>query len=266
MFPEDRRNRIIQIMFKYKSINVKNLVKMFDVSDESIRRDLLYLQRKNMVRKTYGMVTLLNGIQSFYLPFVQERKSKEQKEKMAIAEEAVKLINSNKLILLDAGSTVEYIAEKIKYVNNHKNFSIITSALNIANECSKFDCRDLFVIGGRVLPGSLSMIGPEAVKEIQNYNIDIAFIGTTGVSIEHGFSSSSPHEVELKREMISKARIVVVVADHTKFGKYGLKSFCSFEEIDHLITSNLVEKSILKNIEEKYNKKLRIVKISQNQL
>ncbi len=261
MFPEERRNKIIEIMVKNERVIVKDLGKKFDVSPETIRRDLLYLQDKNIVKKTYGMASLSEGIKDIYVPPIYERKTKEKREKMAIAEEAIKLIGNNKFLMFDGGSTTECIAEKIKYLNNYEKISIITNGLNLVNICSNYNCENIFMIGGKLLSRTLTFVGPEAVQEIKKYNIDIAFMGTTGVSLEHGFSSSNLFEIEVKKAIVDRARTVVVVADHTKFGKYGLKFFCNFEEIDFLITSDLVEKSTLKSIEANYKEKLKIVQL-----
>jgi len=86
-------------------------------------------------------------------------------------------------------------------------------------------------------------------------------MGTTGISIEKGFSSSNIYEVEVKKAMVSTARKIIIVADHSKFGEHGLKSFCDWEEIDYLITSTLVDKTILKNFKGKYKNKLILVQM-----
>ena len=259
MFPEKRRDMILQIMNSERTVNVMDLAKKMNVSSETIRRDLETLRKENIIKKTYGMAIIVRDL---YVPSIEDRSKKEQKEKMAIAEEAIKLIqNNDRCILLDAGSTTECVVRQMVILDTCKNMSIITNGINIIYACLKAGYKQLYMVGGELRPKTLSIVGPSAIRDIRNYNIDIGFIGTTGVNIDKGFSSSNIFEVEVKKTMVSTARKVVVMADHTKFEQYGLKSFCSFEEIDYLITSNLVESSILKSIEKKYKEKIKIVKM-----
>jgi len=124
MFPEERRNMIMQIILKNKCANVMDLSKQFSVSEETIRRDLRYFQKQNVVKKTYGMVTLSEEIADLYVPSIKKRELKEKEEKIAIAEAAVKLIEDGQFVLLDAGSTTKKIAEKIEKFHNYKNLSV----------------------------------------------------------------------------------------------------------------------------------------------
>jgi len=265
MFPEERKNKIVQLVIKNKSASVVNLAKIFNVSEETIRRDLKHIQEENIIKKTYGVATLSDEFNSINVTTIQKRKLKEHKEKMAIAKEAIKLLYDKTFILLDAGSTTECIAKKLKKHNYNKNVSIITNGLNVAEASSKINHASVFLLGGELQNETLSIVGPLVNKEIKNYNIDIAFLGATGISIEDdfcGFYSSNIYEVEVKKAIVSSARVVVVVADHTKFGKHGLSPFCNFENIDYLITSDLLEKSILEKLTNNYKTKLIITKMN----
>lgn len=147
MFPEERKNRIKQMVLESKSITVSDLVKIFKVSKETIRRDLQCLQEENIIKKTYGMATLSDELNNINVPTIQKRKLKEYREKMAIAEEAIKLLYNNQFILLDAGSTTECIAKQLKKINYNKNISIITNGINVAEECSKISYVNLYLLG-----------------------------------------------------------------------------------------------------------------------
>ena len=263
MFPEERKNRIKQMVLENKSVTVSDLVKIFNVSEETIRRDLKRLQEENIIKKTYGVATLSDELNSINVPAIQIRKVKEQREKRAIAEEAIKLLFNNKYILLDAGSTTECIAKELKKINCTENISIITNGINVAEECSKISYANVYLLGGELQKRTLSIIGPQAIREIKSYNIDIAVMGVTGIS-NGGFYSSNIYEIEVKETMVSVARKVMVVADHTKFGKRGLKPFCGFENVDYLITSDLLENSTLERIKANYKTKIIIAQIASN--
>ena len=263
MFPEERKNRIKQMVLENRSVTVSNLVKIFNVSEETIRRDLKGLQEENIIKKTYGVATLSDKLANINVPTILIRKFKEQREKKAIAEEAIKLLYNNKYILLDAGSTTECIAKKLKKINCTENISILTNGINVAEECSKISYANVYLLGGELQKRTLSIIGPQAIREIKSYNIDIAVMGVTGIS-NGGFYSSNIYEIEVKKTMVSVARKVVVVADHTKFGRHGLKPFCGFENVDYLITSDLLDNSTLKRIKANYKTKLIIAQMVSN--
>jgi len=263
MFPEERKNRIKQIVLENRSITVSGLVKIFNVSKETIRRDLKCLQEDNIIKKTYGVATLSDELNNINIPTIQKRKFKEQREKRAIAEEAIKLLYNNKYILLDAGSTTECIAKELNKINYTENISIITNGINVAEECSKISYANVYLLGGELQKRTLSIVGPQVIREIKSYNIDMAVMGVTSIS-NGGFYSSNIYEIEVKETMVSVARKVVVVADHTKFGKRGLKPFCGFENVDYLITSDLLDNSTLKRIKDNYKTKIIIAQMASN--
>jgi len=263
VFPEERKNRIKEMVLESRSITVSGLVKIFNVSKETIRRDLKRLQEENIIKKTYGVATLSDELNNTNVPTIQKRRFKEYREKMAIAEEAIKLLYNSRYILLDAGSTTECIAKKLKKTNYTKNISILTNGINVAEECSKISYANVYLLGGELQKRTLSIVGPQVIREIKSYNIDVAIMGVTGIS-NCSFYSSDINEIEVKEAMVSVARKVVVVADHTKFGKYGLKPFCDFENVDYLITSDLLDNSTLERIKDNYKSKIIIAQMASN--
>jgi len=263
MFPEERKNRIKQMVLENRSLTVSSLVKIFNVSKETIRRDLKRLQEENIIKKTYGVATLSDELNNIDVPTIQKRKFKEYREKKAIAEEAIKLLHNNRYILLDAGSTTECIAKELKKINYTENISILTNGINVAEECSKISYANVYLLGGELQKRTLSIVGPQVIREIKSYNVDVVIIGVTGIS-NCSFYSSDINEIEVKKAMVSVARKVVVVADHTKFGKYGFKPFCDFENVDYLITSDLLDNSTLKRIKDNYKLKIIIAQMASN--
>jgi DeoR family transcriptional regulator, aga operon transcriptional repressor len=93
------------------------------------------------------------------------------------------------------------------------------------------------VVGGKLVPGSLSMIGPEAERDLAQVSADWAFIGAAAIDIDGGFTSADPYEAQVKRAMIRAAQRTVIVADHTKFGARRFASFARADDIDHVITT-----------------------------
>jgi len=249
MLVVQRRNKIRGILLQQGSVKVADLVHEFDVSEETIRRDLNLLEQEGLIEKNYGGAILVDESLSeipTILP-IQQRKSQHFKEKDAIGKKAAQLVQEDQIVILDAGSTTWCVARHLKHA---QSLTVITNGITVAEECSHIDDSSVFLIGGKLIKKSMSLVGPQAEIELKKYNADFVFLGASGISLRKGFTSSDIYEAEMKRAMIATGQKVVIVADHTKFRKQSLLSFGNFEEVDMLITSDLADDSILKEIEK----------------
>ena len=247
MIAIERRNTIKKILFKRGSVKVSDLVKQFNVSEETIRRDLNQLEKEGLVEKNYGGAILRNTLVTteFNLP-IRQRQQHHSKEKELIGIRAAELVEPEQTLILDAGSTVWHLARNLARVDN---LMIITNAMNIAEECIINKTASIYLLGGKLRRNSLSLVGPQAELELQNYSADYVFLGASAVS-RKGFMSTDLYEAQMKKAMVATGKKVVVLADHSKFDKSGLTSFCDFKDINILITSDGVEQEILKKIED----------------
>lgn len=251
MLTSQRRNKIKEILLKEKSVKVNDLVKLFGVSEETIRRDLGALEKQNLVKRSYGGAILTDELQLVMtnIPTVQQRKLLFFKEKDAIGKLAASLVSEKQIVILDAGSTTWSVA---RYLKDFSEITVVSNSIDIAQELGQSEGAAVFIVGGKLSKRSMSLVGPQAEIEIKKYNAHIVFLGTTAISTSRGeFLSSDIYEAELKKVMAKSAQTKVVVADHSKFDKHGLIAFSSFEDIDILITSDLVDPDILKQIESK---------------
>lgn len=249
MIVAQRRKMIKDLLIKKKSIKNTDLVDLFDVSEETIRRDLIFLEKEGFLKKSYGGAILNEEYSQDIenIPPVEQRKSRYYEEKIAIGKAAKKLVKDNQIIILDAGTTTWCVA---KHLKEFQDMTFVTNGLNVAEECSKSDNSNIFLIGGKLIKKSMSLVGPQAMNELKKYNANFVFLGATGISPEKGFLSSDIYEAEVKRSMVSSGRKVVIVADHSKFEKHGLVSFSDFEHVDIVITSDLVDMEVCRRIEE----------------
>jgi DeoR/GlpR family transcriptional regulator of sugar metabolism len=249
MIVAERRKFIRGLLIKNKSVKVSDLVELLNVSEETIRRDLLQLEKEGIAEKNYGGAILMEHSQnqSVILP-LDERKLQYSREKDLIGKIAAQLVKEGQIIILDAGSTTWYAAKNLP---DRSGLTIITNAMNVAEECSKDETASIYLLGGKLRTNSMSLVGPKTKIELHNYSADFVFLGTSGISLRQGFTSSDLYEAEIKRAMVSAGQKIVVVADHSKLQKAGLTSFCDFEQTDIFITSDLADKEILKEIEKK---------------
>ncbi|WHX98102.1 DeoR/GlpR family DNA-binding transcription regulator [Neobacillus sp. DY30] len=246
MLVAERRNTIKQLLFKKGSVKVSELVQLFNVSEETIRRDLNELEYQGLVEKNYGGAILIDqGIVNETIPHVDQRKYQYSEEKDSIGKRAAELVKSKQIIIFDAGSTTWYAASHLK---NVENITVISNGINIVEECSKNETASIHSLGGELRRNSMSVIGPQAQSELLKYNADIVFLGTSGISLRHGFTSSDLYEAEIKQAMVSAGRKIVMLADHSKLNKAGLVSFCNFDDVDLLITSELADQEVVKKL------------------
>jgi DeoR/GlpR family transcriptional regulator of sugar metabolism len=241
-----RRNKIKERLFQHRSVKVSDLVKEFNVSEETIRRDLNQLEREGLIKKNYGGAILIEEIENVMTPPVHQRKLQYYEEKMAIGKKAAELVGEQQIIVLDSGSTTWCMAKHLRHVSD---LMVVTNGINVAEECSLNEETSIILLGGKLVKKSMSLVGPQAELELHKYNAHYVFLGTTGISLRKGFTSSDIYEAEIKRAMIAAGQKVVILADHSKFQRQGLVSYSSFQDVDMLITSDLADPKTLKDIE-----------------
>ncbi|MBM7551538.1 DeoR/GlpR family DNA-binding transcription regulator [Thalassobacillus pellis] len=246
MIVDERRNKIKAILAEKRSVKASDLAKEFSVSEETIRRDLSKLEKDGLVKKNYGGAILVEELKKFDPAPVEERQQKHYKEKKLIGEKAGELVEDEQIIIIDAGTTTWHLSRNLQ---DRSGLMVISNALNIAEECSKNDT-DVFVLGGKLRKKTMSMVGPQAEAELAKYNAAYTFLGTSGISPKRGFTSFDLYEAAVKGAMVDAGNKIVILADHSKFNKEGLVSFAQFKDVDILVTSDLVDKDILKQIKE----------------
>ncbi|MNY45790.1 HTH-type transcriptional repressor GlcR [compost metagenome] len=129
-----------------------------------------------------------------------------------------------------------------RFIPANQNITVVTNALNIAAELQGKQISTI-VIGGMLMDQTSTLVGPVATQALEKMAFNRAFIGTTGVSLKHGFSNSNMHESEIKRLAIQQASEVNVVMDHSKFGKQDLFSFASLKLVDRIITDQMPDQA-----------------------
>lgn len=245
----ERQNKIKAMLQRDHTVRVNRLAEELNVSVETIRRDLAQFEKEGLIKKYYGGAMLLESMDASedkIIP-VSQRESSFFEEKIAIGKKAMELIQEDQVVLLDAGTTTWCVA---KHFNTMANITVITNGLNIAEVLGQYEAVSLYLVGGSLQRRTMSFVSPRPEIELKQFNADLAFIGTTGISINKCFTSHDMYEAEMKKAMIDSAKTTVIVADHSKFEQPGLISFCEFQDIDILITSDLTNQDTLNEIEK----------------
>ena len=239
----DRRNEIVEILNKQPTIKNEEIIERFNVSIETVRRDLAYLEKHGYLERVYGGAVRKRFINSE--PEYSNREKESTKEKIAIAIEAEKLINPNDTVFFDLGTTVEMIARNI---NETKNISSFTNSLRTAITLSEKGF-DVVIPGGKLRNGEYAVSGSMAENDMKCFNFDKAFIGIGGIT-ENGVTDFITDEARLRTQIIKNANEVIAVADYTKFRIRAMCNVCSLDDIDVLITDANAPTDMLKHFEK----------------
>ncbi len=234
MYAEERRQEIVSLARADGRVSVADVASRFDVTTETIRRDLEVLDRSGLLRRVHG-----GAIPSeFHLLgdlAMDDRQVASSAEKDRIAAAAMRLLQRTPqaTIILDAGTTTGRLASLLPV---ESGFVVVTNSLPAASALSARSRGEVQLLGGRVRGITQACVGIEAIARLQKLRADIAFMGTNGVSLEHGLSTPDADEAAVKAQMVRSAHRVVVLTDSRKLGAETTTRFAEIEDIDVLIT------------------------------
>lgn len=230
-----RQQQILDRMAIDGEVKMAELKEMFEVTEMTLRRDMEKLEQWGHIRRTFGGAILVGNDIT-----LQERSGVFIEEKMRIGKLAAQLIQPGESIFLDGGSTTLQVA---RFIQANLNITVVTNALNIAAELQGKQISTI-VIGGMLMGQTSTLVGPVATEALVKMAFNRAFIGTTGVTLKHGYSNSNMHEAEVKRLAIQQASEVNIVMDHSKFGRQDLFSFGGLKAADRVITDQYPEQEL----------------------
>ncbi len=247
MTSNERREKIKEHIKNKGEVSLKELEESFgDFSTMTLRRDLIYLEENGFVKRTRGGAIALENL-SFPLEDVYYKRALEHiNEKKKIAKKAAKLISPGSSIYIDAGTSLMFLAKELK----DDNYSVITDGVNIALELIKKSKLNVAIIGGMLNRNSISSSGIDALEMIRQVNIDVAFLGASGFSIETGFTNGIYDECRIKKEVIARARKKIILMDSSKVNKIMTFTFATVDDIDVLVSDDNLNKNVAKYLRD----------------
>ncbi|WP_206172793.1 DeoR/GlpR family DNA-binding transcription regulator [Acidilutibacter cellobiosedens] len=237
----DRLTKILDLVNKYKKIEVSKLSDALGVSQVTIRKDLDVLVKKGLISREHGYATLNESDD------INNRLSINYDIKKKIARSALDIISNGETVMIESGSTCAMFAEEL--AKNKKNITIITNSAFIASYIRKYpDCRTI-LLGGEYQKGSQVNVGPITKKCALEFFVDKLFIGIDGISMNADFTSSDLMRAETVKAMTTSANHVIVLTDSSKFMQRGLVNLLSFDEVDYLFTDTDIPDDIKYTLE-----------------
>lgn len=233
VYPEERQQAIAAQVITRGRASVTELAQIFDVTTETVRRDLAVLDRTGVLRRVHGGAVPTRALH-LVEPSVDQREATRAEYKQAIARAAAEFFpQSGSTVLIDAGTTTARLAALLP---PDRDLLVVTNSVPIAARLARVGSVSLQVLGGRVRGLTQACVGDQTLAGLAALRVDIAFIGTNGITVRHGASTPDPEEAAVKRAMVASANFVVVVADSSKIGREEFVSFAPVGSLDMLVT------------------------------
>lgn len=231
MLALERRNAILEKLALTGKVIVADLSREFNVTEETIRRDLEKLDREGLAQKTYGGA-IANHSLNMDLPYkVRQRTNADAKQ--AIALKVADMIHDGDYIMMDASSTTLYIT---KCIRSKHNITLITNSIEILMEVADQDDWHVICTGGVLKTGALALVDANAEKTIRNFRVDTAICSCKGLDINFGISDSNDSNAQIKQAMFAAARNRILVADHSKFDQTSFVKIGDLTDVDTVVT------------------------------
>lgn len=231
MYATERQQQILAVARRDGRVDVATLAADLDVTTETVRRDLTVLERHGLVRRMHGGAIPVERLG--FEPGLAQRESLLSGEKQRIAKAALDELPDGGSVILDAGTTTVRLAELLP---TDRELTVVTHALPVATVLATRPQITLHLVGGTVRGRTLAAVGTWALRELAEIRVDVAFLGTNGLSVEQGLTTPDLAEAAVKAALVRAGRRTVVLADHTKLGREDFAQVAPLSAIDTLVT------------------------------
>ncbi len=234
VFARERQEHIVRIVDEHGRVRVGELATRFKVSAVTIRKDLIGLETDGRLIRTHGGAIAIDRSRPELAFDIRERLQAD--EKLVIGVAGAALVHDGESIVMDASTTALSVARQLKARGGWSQLTIITNGLRIASELAGHPGIVVLMLGGRVRWEALSVVGQLGDGLFSRINVQKAFLGAAGFTIESGLADATDEEAQIKRSMVSAAREVIAIVDRTKWERAAFATFCPTAKIDVVLT------------------------------
>jgi DeoR/GlpR family transcriptional regulator of sugar metabolism len=227
----ERQNQILQILLRSQRVSITDICESFSVSEATARRDLETLASDGKIQRVHGGAIALAPTPPEG-PIIQ-RQGQQTQEKLRIGQAAASLVQDGETIFLCSGTTV---LEAARCLQGRRNLTVITNSLPVVNALAGAEDITVICLGGMLRASELSFIGHITEQSLSEVRADKVFIGTPAISLEHGLTHEYLPETMTDRAILKAGKEIIVLADHTKFGRAGAVMLAPLECIHTIIT------------------------------
>lgn len=245
MSASTRRVTIENLLLTEGEVSYSALAIALGVSEMTVRRDIEALEKAGVGRRVRGGAIAVESARDE--PPFRTRETRALHEKTRIGQIAASLIRPGQIVIIDSGSTALCVATALR--GRELKLTVITPSLLVARALHDEPDTTIFVTGGQLRPGELSLIGPSAESSFLLFNADVFIMGVAGIDARHGVSDYHYGEAHVKKAALVAAQHTIVVADAEKLGKVQLVSIAEFSDVDVIVTDAARDHEALRTAE-----------------
>ena len=236
----ERQKQILSLLSQQGRLSVAEIVTQFAISEATARRDLETLASQGKAQRVHGGVIAAEQAPP-ELPIL-ERENEQTDEKIRIGRAAAGLVGNNETVFLGSGTTVLEIARNLR---DHKNLTVITNSLPVLNTLAGIKEITVVSLGGMLRDSELSFIGHITEQSLVEVRADKVFMGTRGVSLEHGLTNDYLQETLTDRAIMKSGREVIIVADHTKVNRVSTVLLAPLRSMHTFVTDSKADRKFV---------------------
>jgi DeoR/GlpR family transcriptional regulator of sugar metabolism len=243
MLPAQRQKKIIELLQVKDFVKIQEFIDTFNVSIETVRRDLATLEEQKKIKKVYGGAKLIQ--QTYGESSFSKRLSDKKDEKKSIGRMCADMIDDGDSVFIDSGSTTLQIA---KHIKDKKNIFVVTNSLPVVMELINTSF-EIVIIGGKIRKEENSVVNYNYLFNFDGINIQKSFLGASGITVENGISDYSMTEAMTRKEIIKRSNKIFIAADSSKYMRDVPINIANINAIDYLVTDGHLKESIIKKFE-----------------
>lgn len=225
---KEREKKILELLTEHERMDVSELSERLGVSQVTIRKDLIALEKRSVLRREHGYAILGHADD------MNNRLSYHYEQKRRIAEAAAKLVKNGETIMIESGSCCALLAETV--AKTLRGVTVITNSAFISNYIRHIDGCRVVLLGGDFQPDAQVMVGPIVRLCASQFHVDKLFIGVDGYTEERGFSGDDHLRVQAVRDMADSAENVYVITESAKFGRHGIAAMNPNKPVKCVVT------------------------------
>jgi DeoR/GlpR family transcriptional regulator of sugar metabolism len=246
VFARERQERIVRTIDRDGRARVNDLATMFSVSAVTIRKDLDVLETEHRLVRTHGGAIALDHTRPELAFDIRERLQADEKARIGAA--AAELVNDGESIVMDASTTALSVARHLKARAGWTHLTVITNGLRVASELAGHPGVSVLLLGGRVRWEAMSVVGQLGEDLFRRVNVQKAFLGAAGFRTESGLADATEEEAQIKQSMVTAAREVIAIVDHTKWEHAAFATFCPTDRIAIALTDDLAPPAMVDDL------------------
>lgn len=244
LLPVERRRQIAKLADESGVLRIADLASRFEVADETIRRDFVWLEQQGVLTREHGGALSAGADrESLY----NNREREHSREKRLIAQVALNFVRDSSTIILDSGTTTHQL---VSLLRSKRDLVVITNGISHVAGLLANPTTSVVVAGGSVRRESIGTVGDLAVATLEKLHADHTLLATHGFSAQMGITYPNLEEVAIKRAMIAAASEVTLLADGSKYGRASMARVASLAEVDRVITTGPIPEEEIAKMRE----------------